>query len=261
MADDIRIAPNTFLAQEAVYPGLRDLPAQLSFPVPFTMRDYLAWERAAFPINATADDADEADVDDLVIMRQYRAALAVGALAYLPDADTDGIDGPGRVSLANADPEDEDLPIPLVSWVNRCAGEYIGSKIIVQNVSEVRARRAAWRTFDASFLAADWVPLLPDLIRYPRATVTFKDPLTKATYRNWRKAMRIRPQLDARDPENRPLARQWRAAVALIEQWDVPHVPWEMVKRQDGYDVPLEVVSWVVDAADTFLTKRLNPKK
>lgn len=194
-------------------------------------------------------------------MRQYRAALAVGTLAYLPDANLEQIDGPGRVSLANAAPDDEELPIPLVSWVNDCAGMYIGSKVIVQNINEVRARREAWRSFDATFLARDWIPLLPDLAGYPRAAVTFKDPLTKAVYRNWRKAMRIRSQLDARDPENRPLARQWRAAVALIEQWDVPNVPWDTVKRNDGYSVPLEVAAWVVDAADTFLTKRLNPKK
>lgn len=49
---DLRIAPNSFLAQDAGYPGLSDLPAQLFFPAPLTLQDYLTWERTAFPVGA-----------------------------------------------------------------------------------------------------------------------------------------------------------------------------------------------------------------
>ena len=258
---DIRIAPHSFLAYESGHPGLASLPAQLLFPSPFTLGDYLKWERAVFPIDAPDKDDDELDVDDLLMMRQYRGAMAVGTLEPVDGVDLEAPDGPGSVSLANSDPSDDDLPIVLVGWVNACAGEYIGCKVIVQHINDVRARRHAWKSFSPKFEALAWYEMLPDLVRYPGASITFKEPLGKAAYRAWRRAMRVRGNLDARDPENRTLARQWRAAVTLIDKWDVKGVPWDVVKKGDGYGVPLEVASWVVDAADTFLTKRLNPKK
>lgn len=254
----MKLSPHSFLTTEAhEYPGLPAVPARLVFPDPFAFGDYKAWHRALAPLEA----AEEGDWENGLLMRQYRAAMAVATLedvdpAELEDAELENPD----FSLDDVDPEDEELPMAFLSWVTDCADACIGPQIVVENLQETLARRQASSYMGATFHAGQALRLLPDLQAYSGSTVTFHGPLTKRHYKAWDRARRILPKYDPRDVENGMLARQWRAALTLVETWDVKGVEWKAALHRND-EVPLVIVSWVVEAADAYLSKRINLKK
>jgi len=67
--------------------GLHMSMARVSFPAPFTIADYRKWYRAM----NLADMPDETDdVDQVVLLRQYRAAMAVATVEPYDSAESDG---------------------------------------------------------------------------------------------------------------------------------------------------------------------------
>ncbi|MBE2198476.1 MAG: hypothetical protein IAE79_07675 [Anaerolinea sp.] len=238
----------------ATYPGLADVPARLSFPSPFTLGDYKRYIRAMFS-QARSGEEKDGDVDEVALLRQYRAALAVAHVA-----EDGAADEAAPFSLADIDPDDEALPMVWVTWVTDMADAYIGPQIIVETPQQIMARRMAYLGRSATFETAAWLRLLPDLRAYA-GNVTFREPFTKRDYRSWRKGIEVSAKHDPRDVENSVLLRQYRAALTLINHWSVEDVPYALLKENGGDGVPLPVVSWLVEAADTFLSRRLNPKK
>ena len=111
------------------------------------------------------------------------------------------------------------------------------------------------------FDTADYLTAFPDLALYP-GHVLFREPFTKASYKNWDKARRLLPKTDPRDVDNSPFLRSWRAAVTLVAEWQIEGVDFRRdVKRSDGEGVPLVLVSWLEEAAGLFLARRLDLKK
>jgi len=256
------VSPHSFLTTESDYPGLNAVLARLSFPNPFELGDYVTWFHALEMRRELETD----DVDNDALIREYRAAMAVATLeAIEPDADADEEtavpdENSDSFNLSDVDPDDEELPMAFLTWVTDCADRCFGRQLIIEPLQATLARRQASTHTSAVFRTEQTLSLFPDLVAFP-GIISFKGPFTKKAYRQWNKARRILPKYDPRDVENSVFLRQWRAAVTLIDKWDVDGVPWQLVKRNDGYGVPLVVASWVVEAADTYLSKRINLKK
>lgn len=149
-----------------VFTGLNQTMARVTFPAPFTIGDYRNWYQA-MNIAEAPDETD--DVDQVVLMRQYRAAMAVATVEPYADYECivsiiddpreederalSVIDDPHeeedewRFTPAQAgdrkpldraimDPAYDDLPMPWVSFMVQAAEEYIGDRVITGVVGD-----------------------------------------------------------------------------------------------------------------------------
>lgn len=239
------LSPHRFLSTDADYPGVAAVPMALTFPHPVTWGDYARWARKM------------AEVEGDDILRLYHAALAVATLEDVPQEPA-GDDEPGFTS-DDLDPDDDALPMAFVSWVNECAELAIGNQLLVGGLQEVTVRRKLLPQDPATFHTADFLRLLPDLEAYP-GSVTFHDPFTAGAYKRWQTAIRLLPKYAPNDPANGVMARQFRGALGLVQSWDIEGTDWGAIRRQMD-TVPLVLISFLVEAADIFITRRLNRKK
>ena len=252
------LAVYEFDSREAVYPGLASVPVVLCFPRPFNLGNWKTWSRAVRP---SGDEGRRDDVDESRLMREYRAALAVGVLEDVEeDRAAEGSEGAG-FSRVDLDADDEELPLAFVSWVTECAERCIAGQVLMEQLQQTLARWQGARYLGARFETVAFLDLFPDLVDYP-GYVEFKEPLTKGVYREWTKARRVLPKVDPRDVDNSPFIRGFRSAITLVADWSVEGVNFKKeVKRKDGEKVPLVVASWLEECAGRFLARRVSLKK
>lgn len=255
------LSPHIFNSTEADYPDVPDMePFNLTFPSPMTLGDYKKWYRALFKKD---EELGADDVENGQLMRLYKATWAITQreLLPLPD-DAQPPDEPPPFTLADLEPDNKELPMTAVSWVTDCADWAFGMQVRVEDANAVLLRRLASTHTSPTFPTDDpeIIKFFPDLELYP-GTVTFHPMLTKTVYRAYDKARRILDKFPPNDIENTFLLRQFRAAIPLVKDWNVPGVPWNLAKNNYGEQLPLVLVSFLVEAADTYLSKRMNLKK
>lgn len=251
-----------FRGKEASYdfPGVETLPVVLSFPDPIMVAHYVAYRTAS----AASETDDEAAGGQL--MRIYRGVLAVTETTLDEEENTAvSADDDGEtavLSLDATDPNDPELPLNYVRWVADCAEQVIAPLINVESVAQITVRRANGRHISPVFTTTDEdIPrLLPGLTAYS-GSIRFHEPLTAAVYREWVKASRILPGYERGAFENSHFMRNLRAAVPLVREWDVPGVAWKDISRHNWHNVPLVVASFLIEAADVYLSKRMSVKK
>ena len=257
----VTISPHTFDSINCPYPDVPDMdPFTLIFPHPMTLGDYKKWYRVLFQKDP---DVDNDDVENGELLRLYRAAWAISQREPIPlPDDAQPSETPPPFTLADLEPDNAELPLTAVSWVTDCADEAFGMQVRVEDANAVLIRRLASKHTSPTFRTDDpaIIRLFPDLEQYP-GTVQFHPMLTKTVYRAYDKARQMLDKYPANDIENTFLLRQFRAAIPLVKDWDVPGVPWSVVKNGHGEGLPLVLASFLVESADTFLSKRINLKK
>jgi hypothetical protein len=216
------------------------IPATFDLPAA-TLGSYKQWLETVRPV-------DGEKLDDT--LRMYRAALAVGQL------EAEGL---------ILSPTNDELNMTLVKWVNDCIEQTFGPHLVVEAAAVTLGRRQLSPLTKPVFEPADFASILPGLAHYT-GQIEFPALLTQKHYRECHKALQPLPKVDPRHPDNSLLARQFRAGVALMKQWAITtaageEVSWATVSREDGRSLPLELASFVVEAVDTYLFKRLNLKK
>lgn len=255
------ISPHTFNSVDCPYPDVPHMePFTLQFPNPMTLGDYKKWYRRLFEIDETLNDGD---VDNGVLLRQYKAAWAITErVPVLLDDDAQPSETPPPFTLADLEPENKDLPLTAVSWVTDCADDAFGFQIRVEDTASVIKRRQLSKHTAPTFRTDDpeIAPLFPDLAQYS-GSVTFHPMLTKTVYRAYDQARQIVKAHPANDIENSFLMRQFRSAIPLVKDWSIDGVPWKLAKNGGGDGLPLVLASFLVEAADIYLSKRINLKK
>lgn len=242
------ISPTRFETKDWLddYPGLADMPGHIAFTDPFTLADFGKWH------DALRQAFDKSDDEGGSLLRQFRAALAV-----ISEWDI------AVFGLEQATAVSDDLPMELISWVTDAADSCIAQRIRVETPKAAVLRVANNQKAKGNTVvskAADYIGRYPDLERYGEAKISFTRSFSRAHYRNWTKALELD---NARKPylfANQLFSRSWRGALTLLEKWNVPGVNFHDLTA-DGAAVPLEIASWVVDAADEYLGARLNLKK
>lgn len=254
-------SPHIFHSKDCPYPDVPEMDSfLLQFPNPVTVGDYKKWYRKLFELD---DSLNKEDVENGVLLRQYKAAWAITrrVLAPLPD-DAQPPQEPPAFTLADLEPDNKDLPLTAVSWVTDCADEALGLQLRIEDVSSVIKRRQASKHTSPLFAVDDpeIAPLLPDLAQY-NGSVTFHPTLSKSVYRAYDKARQVLATFPPNDVENTPFMRQLRAAVPLVQDWAIEDVPWKLVKNDGADGLPLVLASFLIEAADIYLSKRINLKK
>lgn len=255
------LSPHTFVSTDCPYPDVPDMdPFSLSFPNPMTLGDYKKWYRVLFQKDP---EVDKDDVENGELLRLYKATWAITKREPLPlPDDATPPETPPLFTLADLEPDNAELPITAVSWVTDCADEAFGMQVRVEDTNAVLIRRLASKHTSPTFHTDDPAisRLFPDLELYP-GTVQFHPMLTKTVYRAYDKARQLLDKYPANDIENTFLLRQFRAAIPLVKEWDVPGVPWKLVKNEYGEGLPLVLASFLVECADVYLSARLNLRK
>jgi hypothetical protein len=235
-------------------------PFLLKFPNPLTVGDYKAWYRKLFELD---ESLNKEDVENGVLLRQYKAAWAITQRVPLPLPDNaQPPEAPPAFTLADLEPDNVELPLTAVSWVTDCADEALGLQLRIEDVASVIKRRQASKHTSPVFAIDDPEigPLFPDLAQYSGG-VTFHTGLTKTVYRAYDKARQIDPAFEVTDIENTHFMRQLRAAIPLVKEWQIEGVPWKLAKNDRGDGLPLVLASFLIEAADIYLSKRINLKK
>lgn len=267
--------------------GLHMSMARVSFPAPFTIGDYRKWHRAM----NLADMPDETDdVDQVALLRQYRAAMAVatvepyaygeldesyimaGALDDEPDefrfVPTEALVQYAPVDTAVIDPAYDDLPMPWVSFMVQVAEEYIGDRIITgvvgdrlttQQRLDVLKRRMDNRYRLPSFNHNHVADLMP-AINLHRGFVTYREPLTKSWYRRWVKETAVNKNTPVTDVNNGRFLRSLRGAVTLVQQFHFQNLKWTDLTAKDCEAMPLEIACFLVETCDEYLSRRMTVK-
>lgn len=219
-------------------------PATLTLP-PATLGAYNQWLNANRPVEG--DKLDETG-------RVYRATLAIGQLE---------VEGLNALDL---DPTNEDLNMSLVQWVNECVNRAFGPHLLVgETLPALQLRRLTSPLTKNIFEPAHFQNVLPALANYT-GQVEFLGVLTQQAYRDYHKSIQVLPKVDPRHPDNSVLMRQFRAGLKMVKKWGIntaegEAVSWSTVTLEEGKNLPLELASFLVEAADTYLFKRLNLKK
>lgn len=255
------LSPHTFNSVDCPYPDVPDMePFLLQFPNPMTLGDYKTWYRKLFELDETLNDGD---VDNGVLLRQYKAAWHITKRVPVPLADdAQPPETPPPFTLADLEPDNKELPLTAVSWVTDCADEAFGLQIRIEDVASVIKRRQASKHTSPTFNLNDpeIAPMFPDLAQY-RGSVTFHPMLTKTVYRAYDKARQIVDAHPVNDIENTHFMRQFRAAIPLVKDWRIEGVPWKLAKNDGGDGLPLVLASFLIEVADIYLSKRINLKK
>ncbi len=267
--------------------GLHTTMARVAFPAPFTIADYRKWYRAM----NLADMPDETDdVDQVALLRQYRAAMAVATVEPYEAAESDafpvaitplaededefqfGATGAlaqyAPVDTAVIDPAYDDLPMSWVSFMVQVAEEYIGDRIITgvvgdrltpQQRLDVLKRRMDNQHRLASFNHGHVAPLMP-AINLHRGFVTYREPLTKSWYRRWVKETAVNKNVPITDVNNGRFLRSLRGAVTLVQQFHFQNLKWTDLTARDCDDMPLEIACFLVETCDEYLSRRVTVK-
>lgn len=267
--------------------GLHMSMARVSFPAPFTIGDYRKWHRAM----NLADMPDETDdVDQVALLRQYRAAMAVATVEPYDSAESDGFPIAATplpeesdefqfgvtealaqyapVDTAVIDPAYDDLPMPWVSFMVQAAEEYIGDRIITgvvgdrlttQQRLDVLKRRMDNRYRLPSFNHNHVADLMP-AINLHRGFVTYREPLTKSWYRRWVKETAVNKNTPITDVNNGRFLRSLRGAVTLVQQFHFQNLKWTDLTAKDCEAMPLEIACFLVETCDEYLSRRMTVK-
>lgn len=234
---------NSFVTSEyPMYPDMEDLPVRIAFPDPFLLGD---WKRYVRALRLRLDNDDE--FENLDEMRQLRAALTVGELSDVP-AD----------KQTAVDPDSGDLVIAFMTWINDMTDAYISPMLIVESEAQTVARRQRQTHDGPTFNTADFVHLLPGLAAYP-GEVTFSQ-LEKQTYRSWKKAQQVNKKKSRGDVDNSEFIRFFRSALALVNTWKIEGLTLAQAKANDGEGTPLVLASFLLEACDSYLSRRLGLK-
>lgn len=238
-----------FESEDSEYGQLLDGTAVLTFPAPFTLTHYLDYVRAL--VETKVDRKLELTDDD----RLYRAAVAVSTLDVTGEIDPS--------------PDSENLDMAFQTWVIECAEKYIGPMLRIELVESQRARRIAegkrGNIFEIDEAA---VALIPALAGY-EGTLTFHQHYTAGMHKAYRKALEQKPHKVVNDVENTLGVRAFRAAMKVLvndmtigdmgaDDLLVPTLSNEVIR---GNDIPMPLVSWVIECADTYLWHRTRQKK
>jgi len=269
------------------FAGLDRTMARVTFPAPFTVGHYRTWYRAMNPSDAL-EETD--DVDQVVLMRQYRAAMAVATIEpyefgdcnsyvmteYLEEdpADefrfvpTDALVQHMPVDMAIIDPAYDDLPMPWVSFMVKVAEQYIGDRVIIGVIGEsltakqrldIMARRMNSQHRLPSF-NHDYVADLAPAINLHRGFVTFREPLTKSWYRRWVKETAVNKNIPITDVNNGRFMRNLRGAVSLVQQFHFQNLKWTELTARDCDAMPLEIANFLVETCDQYMSRRMTVK-
>lgn len=249
----------------------------LTFPTPFTVSDYRKWFDAAQSLRD--EDANIDEVDDLVFVRQYRGAIAVADVRpyesdslspYLHQLDTDDIDeftipvNYGRerqqsIDVGLIDAAYDDVPMPWMAFVVSAAEDYMG-RLLISETDQQRLARRNTNTSQANAFQHDCcVDLLPAMGDH-RGYIVFREPLTKSAYKKWRKAFKGNPKKDPRGVDNSWRMRALAGAVTLVQDFKFRDLDWNEITADKCAAMPLEIASFIIETAGTFLSRRLTVK-
>lgn len=271
------------------FTGLHRTMARVTFPAPFTIGDYRKWFRAMNLADAPAPEETD-DVDHVVLLRQYRAAMAVatvepygydeldesyvmaGALDEEPDefrfVPTEALVQFAPVDTAVIDAAYDDLPMPWVSFMVQVAEEYIGDRIVVGVVGDrltaQQRLNVLQRRMESSHRLPsfnhDYVAKLLPAIDLHRGFVTFREPLTKSWYRRWMKATAVNKNIPITDVDNGRFMRSLRGAVTLVQQFHFKNLAWTELTAKDCNAMPLEIACFLAETCDEYMSRRMTVK-
>lgn len=247
-------SPHFFELEESEYSSLVAGQATLTFPAPFTLTHYFEYVRAL--VETKEDKKRELTDDD----RLYRAAVAVSTLDVTGEIDPS--------------PDSENLSMAFQTWVIECAEKYIGPMLRLESVDSQRTRRIAENKRGNVFEIDEAAVALVPALRGYEGTLAFHPYYTAGMHKAYRKALEKKPnKVVANDVENTLGVRAFRAAMqVLVSTMDIGNghewIAEEAViglsvpnKTLHGNDIPMPLVSWVIECADTYLWHRTRQKK
>lgn len=275
-------------AYTSMFTGLNRCMARVAFPAPFTIAHYRTWFRAMNPEDAP-DQTD--DVDQVILLRQYRAAMAVATIEPYTAAECEQLRGVADVFAGEGDDEwqfpapetadnyapldtavtdhaYDDLPMPWVSFMVQAAEEYIGDRVLAEAVAnrlsaqqrlEVLKRRMDSKHRLPSFNHSHVAALLP-AIDLHRGYVTYREPLTKSWYRRWVKETAVNSHIPIADVDNGRFLRSLRGAVTLVQQFHFQNLKWTELTAKDCDAMPLEIACFLVETCDEYMSRRMTVK-
>lgn len=260
------------------FPDLVGYGATLEFPYPFTLDSYRKWFRA---LNIGGKAEKGSPLNDIVFLRQYKAAMEVGTVtAVMPqvadaektadeqqeterdefDIDVDTFTlSPAPLDTNLLEWDNANLPLPFASFVVEAAEQYIGGQLIVEG-DQARLQRRLEETYDKPVFRYDHcLHLLPGMTAW-RGYVVYQSPVSSTLYREWSKIC-DRIKGDPRDINNHRFMRAIRAAGYLVKEFKFEGLDWQTVKANDYANLPLIVASFLVETADIYLSRRVTLKK
>lgn len=261
------------------FAGLGQHMGRIEFPTPFTVGDYRRWFEAAR--EQRTDETEIDDVDELVFVRQYRGAMAVGTVYPYSEDDlvwqvhTHDVDGevdeftlpktavfPARdqaIDLGLVDAAYDDVPMPWMSFVVTACEEHLNSRLIVETDQQRVARRTGSNEQGHAFQHDYCLGLLPAMADH-RGYVVFREPLTKSVYKKWRKEFKIDPKKDPRGAANSWRMRALAGAVTLVKEFKFRDLDWREITADKCEKMPLEIASFLTETAGVYLSRRLTAK-